>query len=259
VRLVVRLEPWGERDLSLVQRLMGDPAMTEHLGGPESAEKLVERQDRYERLADSGEGRMLKIVDETTGVSAGSVGYWEKDWRDEKVYEIGWMVLPEFQGLGIAGEATAKAIALARADGKHRFVHAFPASRMHLRTRFAGSLASRSSMSVSSSSRSATSCAATTGGSTSRHAPGRLPQASLASRHPRTITGLTARARSDPSAHERVACVCVRRPGDERKGWPSRRRGPPLFHFNGQPPSTAGRHLRGAGRRGHPTQGRLAW
>jgi RimJ/RimL family protein N-acetyltransferase len=106
---------------------MGDPAMTEHLGGPESPEKLVERQDRYERLADSGKGRMLKIVDEATSASAGSVGYWEKDWRDETVYEIGWMVLPEFQGRGIAGEATAQAIALARADGKHRFVHAFPA------------------------------------------------------------------------------------------------------------------------------------
>jgi RimJ/RimL family protein N-acetyltransferase len=106
---------------------MGDPAMTKHLGGPESPEKLVERQDRYERLADSGKGRMLKIVDEATGASAGSVGYWEKDWRDETVYEIGWMVLPEFQGRGIAGDATAQAIALARADGKHRFVHAFPA------------------------------------------------------------------------------------------------------------------------------------
>jgi RimJ/RimL family protein N-acetyltransferase len=126
LRLVVRLEPWGERDLSLVQRLMGDPVMTEHLGGPESPEKLVERQDRYERLADSGTGRMLKIVDVATGASAGSVGYWEKNWRDEEVYEIGWMVLPEFQGRGIAGEATAQAIALAKAEEKHRFVHAFP-------------------------------------------------------------------------------------------------------------------------------------
>ena len=53
---------------------MGDPAMTEHLGGPESPEKLVDRQRRYEQLADSGTGRMLKIVDDT-GAPAGSVGY----------------------------------------------------------------------------------------------------------------------------------------------------------------------------------------
>jgi RimJ/RimL family protein N-acetyltransferase len=104
---------------------MGDPAMTEHLGGPECPEKSVDRQQRYERLADSGKGRMLKIVDEA-GAAAGSVGYWEKDWRGEVVYEIGWMVLPAFQGRGTAGRATAQAVAMARVDGKHRFVHAFP-------------------------------------------------------------------------------------------------------------------------------------
>ena len=47
---------------------------------------------------------MFKIVDEASGDGVGSVGYWEKDWRDEHVYETGWSVLPEFQGRGIAGE-----------------------------------------------------------------------------------------------------------------------------------------------------------
>jgi len=122
---VVSLEPWGDGDLPLVQQLMGDPAMTEHLGGPESPEKLVERQHRYEQLAGSGKGRMLKIVEEN-GEAAGSVGYWEKEWRGGQVWEIGWMVLPAFQGRGIAGRATEQAIALAQADGRHRFLHAFP-------------------------------------------------------------------------------------------------------------------------------------
>ena len=36
------------------------------------------------------------------------------------------MVVPEFQGRGIAVAATAQAIELARADDKHRFMHAFP-------------------------------------------------------------------------------------------------------------------------------------
>jgi RimJ/RimL family protein N-acetyltransferase len=117
----VRLEPWGKDDLPLVRRLMGDPAMTEHLGGPESEEKLVDRQARYER-----EAGMFKIVDEETGAAAGSVGYWEKDWRDQKVYEIGWSVLPEFQGRGIASAATAQAIEAARAERRHRYLHAFP-------------------------------------------------------------------------------------------------------------------------------------
>ena len=119
---MVRIEPWGEGDLPLLEKLMGDPAMTEHLGGPESPEKIRERQSRYET---PGSG-MFKIVDETTGEPAGSVGYWERDWRDRLVYEAGWSVLPAFQGRGLARLATAQVVALARAERKHRFLHAFP-------------------------------------------------------------------------------------------------------------------------------------
>jgi RimJ/RimL family protein N-acetyltransferase len=118
----VRLEPWGTDDLELVRRLMGDPAMTEHLGGPESEEKLLDRQRRYER-----EAGMFKIVDEETGEAAGSVGYWEKEWRGGTVYETGWSVLPEFQGRGLAVAGTRLAIEAARAERKHRYLHAFPA------------------------------------------------------------------------------------------------------------------------------------
>ena len=122
----LRLEPWAGGDLPLLARLLGDPEMTKHLGGPESPEKLAERQQKYERLPETGAGRMFKVVDDETGEPVGSVGYWDKDWRDEQVYETGWSVLPEFQGRGIAVEATRQALALAAADGKHRYVHAFP-------------------------------------------------------------------------------------------------------------------------------------
>jgi RimJ/RimL family protein N-acetyltransferase len=125
-RIAVRLEAWGKDDLPLLEKLMGDPAMTEHLGGPESPDKIAERQARYERTSDTGKGRMFKIVDDATGEAVGSVGYWERDWRDQTVYETGWSVLPAFQGRGIAGAATAQAIGKARAERKHRFLHAFP-------------------------------------------------------------------------------------------------------------------------------------
>jgi RimJ/RimL family protein N-acetyltransferase len=124
-RAAVRLEPWGEDDLPLVEKLMGDPKMTKHLGGPESPEKLAERQERYLKATDS-KSRMFKIVDEATGEAVGSVGYWERTWREQQIYETGWSVLPDFQGRGIASKATAQVIEKARAERKHRFLHAFP-------------------------------------------------------------------------------------------------------------------------------------
>jgi RimJ/RimL family protein N-acetyltransferase len=119
---MVRLERWGKDDLPLLEQLLGDPKMMEHLGGPESAEKIAERQSRYEQ---DGSG-MFKIVDGSSGEAVGSVGYWERPWRNQEVYETGWSVLPAFQGRGIAGAATSLVIDLARSERKHRYLHAFP-------------------------------------------------------------------------------------------------------------------------------------
>jgi RimJ/RimL family protein N-acetyltransferase len=120
----VILEPWGSGDLPLLERLMGDPRMTEHLGGPETPDQLRERQGRYERLEDGN--HMFKIVDVVSDAGVGSVGFWTKEWRDQQVYEVGWMVVPEFQGRGIAVAATAQAIERAKRDDLHRLMHAFP-------------------------------------------------------------------------------------------------------------------------------------
>jgi TDG/mug DNA glycosylase family protein len=120
----VRLVPWGDGDLPLLAQLVGDPTMMEHLGGPESPEQIAERQARY-ALPGSG---MFKVVDEATGDGVGSVGYWARAWRGEEVLETGWSVIPAFQGRGVAARATAQAIAMARSERSHRFVHAFPSA-----------------------------------------------------------------------------------------------------------------------------------
>jgi RimJ/RimL family protein N-acetyltransferase len=122
----VSLRPWSEGDLSLLERLLGDPAMTEHLGGPEAPEQIRARHDRYLRLNDSGRGRIFVIVVGPERVAAGSVGYWEKEWQGETVWETGWSVLPEFQGQGIATLATRGVVERAREDGKHRLMLAYP-------------------------------------------------------------------------------------------------------------------------------------
>jgi RimJ/RimL family protein N-acetyltransferase len=125
-RVEVELVPWGPGDLPLLEALLGDPAMTEHLGGPETAERLRERQARYEALVDEPNDRMFRIVDTATGEGVGSVGYWEREWRDAVVYEAGWSVLPGFQGRGVAKAATARMIELLRPVRTHRALHAFP-------------------------------------------------------------------------------------------------------------------------------------
>src|SRR4051812_6822790 len=102
---------------------MGDPAMTEHLGGPETAAKIAERQARYE--ATPG---MFKIVDAQTGEAVGSVGFWDRVWRGRTAHEVGWSVVPAAQGGGLASAATALVLERARDAGTHRFVHAFPST-----------------------------------------------------------------------------------------------------------------------------------
>ena len=151
----VTLVPWGSGDLPLLERLMGDPSMTEHLGGPESPDKLRERQDRYERLEDGD--RMFKIVDVASGAGVGSVGFWTKVWRDERVYEVGWMVVPEFQGRGIAVAATAQAIQRPRARTSIASCTPSRTSTTRRQTRSAASSASSCSRRASSSSRRDTS------------------------------------------------------------------------------------------------------
>jgi RimJ/RimL family protein N-acetyltransferase len=116
--LTVTLEPWAADDLPLLQGLLGDPEMMVHLGGPESAEKIAERNARY-ALPDS---KQFKIV--AGGEGVGWVGYWE---RGEEIYEIGWSVLPGHQGHGYAKAATRAALDHARAEQDRRYVHAYPA------------------------------------------------------------------------------------------------------------------------------------
>jgi len=125
-QIEVDIRPWSKDDLPLLQRLRGDPAMNIHLGGPEAPEKIRERQERYYRSSQTGINPMFVILVGPEKVPAGSIGYWEKEWQGQTVWETGWSVLPEFQGQGVATRATAIVVERARAAGKHRFLHAFP-------------------------------------------------------------------------------------------------------------------------------------
>ncbi len=122
----VELSPWSADDLDLLQKLLGDPEMMEHLGGPESQEQILRRHQRYLRLPESETDYMFKIVWVPHAEGVGNVGYWRKTWRDQAIYEIGWLVLPAYQGQGIATKAAAAAIRHVQQGPKYQFMHAFP-------------------------------------------------------------------------------------------------------------------------------------
>jgi RimJ/RimL family protein N-acetyltransferase len=120
LRLDVHIEPWGRLDLPLLERL-NEPDMTKHVGGPETSDKVVERQRGYEMPG----SRQYAIV-EPGGEHIGWVGYWERTWHDQDVWETGWAVIPSFQGRGAASTAMGQLLGLARAERLHRFAHAYP-------------------------------------------------------------------------------------------------------------------------------------
>ena len=122
----VDLCPWAESDLVLLERLVGDPAMTEHLGGPETPEQIRRRHERYCQGSITGKDPMFVILFGPERTAAGSIGYWERQWQGQMVWETGWSVLPEYQGRGIATWAAVLVVARARSEGKYRFMHAFP-------------------------------------------------------------------------------------------------------------------------------------
>jgi RimJ/RimL family protein N-acetyltransferase len=119
----VRIEPWSEGDLDLLRRINA-PEMMAHLGGPETDEQVVARHKRYVDL--DGTGMMYRVVLLPEKIPVGSIGYWEKHWQDQLVWEAGWHVLPGYQGRGIAVAATHEVAAAARAEKRHRYLHAFP-------------------------------------------------------------------------------------------------------------------------------------
>ena len=125
-QLSIALRPWTNEDLPLLQRMMRDPEMTAHLGGPVPQDNILERHERFCQSISDGGRAMFAITVLPEDIAAGVVGYFQREWRGEKVWETGWMVLPDFQGRGVATQATAKVIERARAENMHRFVHAFP-------------------------------------------------------------------------------------------------------------------------------------
>ncbi|MCU1570476.1 MAG: hypothetical protein JWR33_1217 [Naasia sp.] len=101
--MAVTLLPYDDGDFPVLQAA-NSPEMTRFLGGPETPEAVEQRHAKYLRLNSEGDARMFRIAtDEHPAV--GIIGWWESEWHDQKVQEVGWSVLSEFQGRGYGTEA----------------------------------------------------------------------------------------------------------------------------------------------------------
>ena len=124
----MRLRNLTKGDLSLYEAIHCDPAMMAELGGPLRSEELWTKLQRDVADAQADTVWVLVIVpDEVAGAAAGTVSVWDHEWHGETISEIGWMVLPKFQGKGLGSRAVQMVLDRARSTGRWDVLHAFPA------------------------------------------------------------------------------------------------------------------------------------
>jgi RimJ/RimL family protein N-acetyltransferase len=117
-------------DVDAYVRMRCDPVMMADLGGPLPREGMEDKVARDVRAAaaDTDWIKMIVPDEAAPGAAAGNVVMWSHDEDGEPMTEIGWMVLPEFQGRGLGKRAVRMLLGLARDDGRWGLVHAFPAT-----------------------------------------------------------------------------------------------------------------------------------
>jgi len=119
----IDLMAWNESGLALL-RAMNTPGQKIYLGGPETDAKTLDRHQRYLTYHRPGEDEMLLIS--ADGQIVGSVGYWARDEKDERIYETGWEILSAHHGRGLGTAAAGALLQRLQPIAKHRYVYAYP-------------------------------------------------------------------------------------------------------------------------------------
>jgi RimJ/RimL family protein N-acetyltransferase len=124
----VRLRNVERGDVDLYVRMRCDPVMMAELGGPLPRDGIEAKVERDVADAESDRAWILMIVPDEAQPDqvAGSVVLWTNVDHDEPYSEIGWMVLPEFQGRGLGKKAVRALLEQARDEDRWGLVHAFP-------------------------------------------------------------------------------------------------------------------------------------
>jgi RimJ/RimL family protein N-acetyltransferase len=115
-------------DVAAYVQMRCDARMMTHLGGPRPIEEMADKVRRDVADVRSGRAWICMIVpDGEPNAVAGTVTLWSHEGQGAPLSEIGWMVLPEYQGLGLAKAAVRSLLARARDERRWGVVHAYPA------------------------------------------------------------------------------------------------------------------------------------
>jgi RimJ/RimL family protein N-acetyltransferase len=121
----MELRPLRREDGRLYERIYTDPRMWAELGGVVEQDMAAKLQRDVASVEADRHWVLVIVTDD--GTAAGTVSLWEHEYEGETIDEIGWMVLPEHQGRGLASGGVAEALRLADEAGRWQVLHAFPA------------------------------------------------------------------------------------------------------------------------------------
>ncbi|WP_106586095.1 GNAT family N-acetyltransferase [Murinocardiopsis flavida] len=117
-------------DVDAYVRMRCDPVMMAELGGPAPREGIEAKVEKDAATTASGETWIKMIVPDAgrPAAVAGSVSLWSHDLDGPTISEIGWMVLPEYQGRGLGKRAVRAVLESARDTDQWGLIHAYPAT-----------------------------------------------------------------------------------------------------------------------------------
>ena len=120
----MELVDYTDADLELSVALETDPQVMAELGGPRSVESIERVHPKRAAAADGG--MWLKIMLDDSPEPIGQLGAWWSEYQNEELWEVGWMLLPQFHGRGLGSEALGMLIERLREAPGIDTVHAFP-------------------------------------------------------------------------------------------------------------------------------------
>jgi RimJ/RimL family protein N-acetyltransferase len=125
--ILMKLETMTGEDVELRFRAETDSVMMAELGGPRPRDAIERVHTKSLAMVAEGRGWLLKVIPDGSTSAAGTIMLWEDSHEGKTIYEIGWMIFPEFQNQGIASQAVRAVLDKAVTERKFQQIHAFPA------------------------------------------------------------------------------------------------------------------------------------